>query len=226
MSNTIGTNDISYLQSQVAGTRTEASQNQLDQDAFMQLLIAQMKNQDPTAPIDANEQLVQLAQFSQVEGLDKINAKMDELVSAQSSAQALQASSLVGRTVTVETSSFNYGGGNMSAQVDLPSSTGNLEIQVLDQIGREVDRISMGQESAGTINFNWSGDSTGPRRFVALATEATGDTYAVPVYLNANVNSVSLSGNSTTLNLNSVGPVALADVRAITESTQENNDVN
>lgn len=216
---TINNNSISALQQSLnASSTSEKSQNELDQDAFMQLLIAQMKNQDPTEPVDASEQLVQLAQFTQVESLDKINAQMENLVAAQSSSQALQASGLVGKTVQVETSQFDYAGGEMSGQIQLSNSTGNLVVSVQDSLGREVDQISFGQENAGLIDFTWSGgDSRGPHRFVATATEVNGETYAVPLYLNANVNSVSLADNNTTLNLNGVGPVSLVDVRSITQ---------
>lgn len=217
---TINNSSISALQQSINSTPAEeASQNDLDQDAFMQLLIAQMKNQDPTEPVDASQQLVQLAQFTQVESLDQINLQMQNLVAAQTSSQALQASALVGKTVQVDTSQFDYDGGSVSGTIDLPSSTGNLKISVQDSWGREVDTIEMGQESAGEINFNWSGgDSRGPHRFVATAAEVNGETYAVPLYLNANVNSVSLADNNTTLNVSGVGPVALADVRSITEN--------
>lgn len=220
MSTINNTGSISALQQAVNGTSSDdKSQNDLDQDAFMQLLIAQMKNQDPTEPVDASEQLVQLAQFTQVESLDKINAQMEALVSAQSSTQALQASALVGKTVQVETSQFAYAGGSMSGTVNLPSYTGNLRISVQDSLGREVDAINLGQEAAGNVDFTWSGgDSRGPHRFVATAAEVNGETYGVPLYLNANVNSVSLADNNTTLNLNGVGPVSLADVRSITEN--------
>ena len=220
MTNSINPNNpYAALQASTAKTEETKSQNSLDQDAFMQLLIAQMKNQDPTEPVDASEQLVQLAQFSQVEGLDQLNAQMESLVAAQTSTQALQASSLVGRSVTVNNDSFNYQGGSVGGLVDLPAG-GNVEISVMDAIGQEVDRISLGQQTAGEVAFNWpGGSSSGQHRFVANVTE--GDlSYGATVMLNANVNSVSLNGNTTTLNLNGIGPVSMNDVRAITESNQ------
>lgn len=221
MSTINNNSSISALQQSINSTTTpdDASQNDLDQDAFMQLLIAQMKNQDPTEPVDASQQLVQLAQFTQVESLDKINAQMENLVAAQTSSQALQASALVGKSVQVNTSQFDYQGGAVSGTIDLANTTGNLTISVQDAWGREIDTIEMGQEAAGEIDFSWAGsDSRGPHRFVATAAEVNGETYAVPLYLNANVNSVSLADNNTTLNVSGVGPVALADVRSITEN--------
>jgi flagellar basal-body rod modification protein FlgD len=69
----------------------------LDYNAFLQLLVAQMKNQDPLNPTDPTEQMSQLASFSNVEQSIKLNAKL----AAMTTLTALtQADSLVGRTVT------------------------------------------------------------------------------------------------------------------------------
>jgi len=69
----------------------------IDYDAFLQLLIAQMKNQDPTQPMESAEYIGQLASFSSVEQAINTNAKLDALLAAQSLSQA---GSIIGRTVT------------------------------------------------------------------------------------------------------------------------------
>lgn len=66
----------------------------LNYDNFLQLLIAQMKNQDPTDPMDASEQVAQLATFSQVEQTIQTNTKLDTLLASSS---LTQASSYVGK---------------------------------------------------------------------------------------------------------------------------------
>lgn len=71
----------------------------IDYDAFLQLLIAQLKNQDPTQPMDTAEYIGQLASFSNVEQAINTNAKLDALLAAQSLSQA---GSMIGRTVTSE----------------------------------------------------------------------------------------------------------------------------
>ncbi|PDS76888.1 flagellar hook assembly protein FlgD [Rhizobium sp. L43] len=60
----------------------------LNYDNFLQLLIAQMKNQDPTDPMDASEQVAQLATFSQVEQTIQTNTKLDTLLASSSLTQA------------------------------------------------------------------------------------------------------------------------------------------
>ena len=69
----------------------------LDYDNFLQLLIAQMRNQDPTQPMDATEQIAQLATFSQVEQTIQTNQRLEMLL--QSSALS-EADAVIGRTVT------------------------------------------------------------------------------------------------------------------------------
>lgn len=78
-------------------TRAPGASDTLGYDAFLQLLIAQMKNQDPTEPIDSAQYIAQLATFSGVEQAVKTNAKLDQLMSALALSQA---DGVIGRTLT------------------------------------------------------------------------------------------------------------------------------
>ncbi|MCA6106260.1 flagellar hook assembly protein FlgD [Bradyrhizobium cenepequi] len=72
----------------------------VDYNQFLQLLIAQMKNQDPTNPTDMSQYMSQFAQLSAVEQAIQTNAKLDTLLSSSALAQA---ESLVGRTAAFTT---------------------------------------------------------------------------------------------------------------------------
>jgi flagellar basal-body rod modification protein FlgD len=78
-----------------ATSQTPAAAN-LDYNAFLKLLIAQLKNQDPTQPMDSTQFVSQLATFSQVQEAVSTNAKLDSLLTAQS---LTVADSFIGRTV-------------------------------------------------------------------------------------------------------------------------------
>ncbi|MCU0831066.1 MAG: flagellar hook assembly protein FlgD [Rhizobiaceae bacterium] len=81
-----------------ASARSGASQaNLINYDAFLQLLVAQMKNQDPTEPTESSEYLAQFAAFSNVEQGIQINERLDVLLSQ---GMVMQAGSLVGKTYT------------------------------------------------------------------------------------------------------------------------------
>ena len=78
-------------------TKSDADQASLDYDAFLQLLVAQMQNQDPLNPTDATEQLSQLASFSNVEQGIKMNQKLESMLTVSS---LTQADAVIGRTLT------------------------------------------------------------------------------------------------------------------------------
>lgn len=75
--------------SSASGSPTTAQQKAMvNYDDFLQLLIAQLKNQDPTDPVDPSQQLAQLASFSQVEQSIQTNQKLDALLAGSSLTQA------------------------------------------------------------------------------------------------------------------------------------------
>lgn len=76
---------------------SSTSASTLDYNAFLKLLTAQMKFQDPTKPMDSTEFVAQLANFSNVEQGMKMNTKLDNLLTASALSQA---EGLIGRTVT------------------------------------------------------------------------------------------------------------------------------
>ena len=80
-----------------SGAMTKASQTTVDYDSFLKLLVTQMKNQDPTKPMDSTDYVAQLATFSQVEQSVQMNTKLDSMLQMSLLGQA---SSIIGRTVT------------------------------------------------------------------------------------------------------------------------------
>jgi flagellar basal-body rod modification protein FlgD len=73
------------------------SKTQVDYQSFLKLLVAQMKNQDPTNPMDSTQYMAQLAAFSQVEQSVQMNTKLDQMLQSSTLAQA---DAIIGRTVT------------------------------------------------------------------------------------------------------------------------------
>ena len=78
-------------------TSQQTSKTAVDYQSFLKLLIAEMKNQDPTKPMDSTQYVAQLATFSQVEQSVQTNTKLDQIM--QSSALS-QADALIGRSIT------------------------------------------------------------------------------------------------------------------------------
>jgi len=80
-----------------ANQASQAAAPTVDYQSFLKLLMAEMKNQDPTKPMDSTEYVAQLATFSQVEQSVQMNSKLDQLL--QTSALA-QAGGIIGHTIT------------------------------------------------------------------------------------------------------------------------------
>ena len=95
----MGVEAVSSITSTTAQSNATTASNKaaLDYDTFLQLLIAQMQNQDPTEPMDSSEQIAQLATFSQVEQTIETNKNLEALLQSNSLSQA---SAIIGKTVS------------------------------------------------------------------------------------------------------------------------------
>ena len=80
-----------------AATNSAASKSTVDYESFLRLLVAQLKFQDPTQPMDSTQYMAQLASFSQVEQSVQMNSKLDSLLQFS---QLSQAGNLIGKVVT------------------------------------------------------------------------------------------------------------------------------
>lgn len=87
-------NNLVGTQSQAA---TDSNKATLNYESFLKLLVAQLKNQDPTEPMDATQQMAQLATFSQVEQTIKTNKNLESMLQR---ASLNEASAVIGKTVT------------------------------------------------------------------------------------------------------------------------------
>lgn len=202
-------------------TTASGSGNALDASAFMQLMITQMQNQDPTKPMDNGQLMSELAQISQSTGIQQLQTSFSSLASSLQSYQALQASGLVGRTVLVPSNSaYLSAGGNVSGQITLTSSTPQLTVGIYDQSGQLVRNLSLGTQSSGQVPFSWDGtDNNGaavPAGTYQIKAEAleNGTPTAVTSNVYSTVSSVNLSSSSNgiELNLYGLGTVPLSTV--------------
>ncbi|CAE6929988.1 Flagellar basal-body rod modification protein FlgD [Pseudomonas marincola] len=200
------------------------SGEELGKDQFLNLLVAQLNNQNPLEPQGNGEFIAQLAQFSQVEGIQQLNGSVDSLVSGYQSSQALQASSLVGRKVIVPTDSAVVDTSqSFKASLLLPVSSSNVFVNITDSTGAAVGRINMGAQEAGNVSFIWDGKDSdgnlmppGKYKFEAQASYPDGN-QGLYTMLPANVDSVTLGGSELMLNLAGLGSVALSSVQVIGE---------
>ena len=132
----------------------------LGQEEFFELMLTQLKNQDPFEPLESGEFLSQIAQFSSVQSLGQLNSSFDTLSSSIVSNQALQGAALVGRSVLAPTDVGTLGqSGEVTGAVELESSTTALQIRIQDASGQIVRQIDLGAQPAGLNRFRWGGNT-------------------------------------------------------------------
>jgi flagellar basal-body rod modification protein FlgD len=220
--NDVSTNFINALQNP---TPSASSKNDaLGKDAFLQLLVTQMKNQNPLEPQDNGEFVAQLAQFSSLESMQNLTGTVDNIAGLYQSSQALQASSLVGRSVIVNGGSTTVDTAKgMVGTVVVPSPSTATSVKIYDAQGNEVKTVDLGSQAAGNASFAWDGKNeagevlpAGNYSFVAsgsLEGKATG----LATYLPATVNSVTTGVNGAEMVLNLAGgqSINLSQVKTI-----------
>ena len=115
---------------------TGGKNDEVGQTEFLQLLVTQLKNQDPLNPMENEEFAVQLAQFSQLEQLISINGKIDGESGAGSTGSVDSLASYLGTNVTLNSNqAFVEGGDGGSITFDLPQAADEVRIELLDENG-------------------------------------------------------------------------------------------
>ncbi len=208
---------------QSTGQSNDISSGALQQEAFLELMIAQFQNQDPFKPMENGDFLGQLAQFGTVSGIEDLQQSFSSFADSLYSDQALQASSLIGREVLIpgSTSALGLTGGVRGA-TELPTSTASMVVQIKDASGALVRRLDLGVQDAGLTYFEWDGlNQTGQRMppgayEVEVVAGPDGMREQMPVFMEARVDSVTLGNiGGVLLNLEQLGEIPLADVRRI-----------
>ncbi len=205
---------------------SDGSQGMLTQADFFALLTKELANQDPTKPVDNNEMISQMTAFSTTDGVQQLNESFEGFATSMTSSQALQASSLVGRSVLVEENVFGMSEGEaVKGKLVSDKAASNVNIYVENIAGEIIQTVPVGSVPSGGLTFTWDGQTSkgepaaeGAYRFriVGLvegeATEIEAQTYR-------KVDSVTLAGagGNIMLNLNGGSAMALADVVEVSE---------
>lgn len=218
----VGVNDsLDNTKITSATSTTDKSSADL-QNQFLTLLVAQLKNQDPTNPMDNSQLTTQLAQINTLSGVEKLNTTLGSISGQITSGQSLQSSTLIGHGVMVNGNQVLVGTGQTTPfGVSLASASTATTATISDSGGNVVRTIDLGALTAGVHTFSWDGaltdGSTAPdgKYSVALAA-SNGSSQLVAQPLNyAYVNGVTNASTGATLDLGTMGNATLDDVRQI-----------
>ncbi len=204
----------------------ENENGMLTQADFFALLTKELANQDPTKPVDNNEMISQMTAFSTTDGVSQLNESFNDFATSMTSSQALQASSLVGRSVLVEDNIFGMNEGeSVKGKIVTDTPASNVNIYVENIAGEIIQTVPVGNVSEGGGNFIWNGQTAsgepapaGAYRF-RVAGLVDGQASELQAMTYRKVDSVTLAGanGNILLNLNGGSSMALADVVEVSE---------
>jgi flagellar basal-body rod modification protein FlgD len=128
-----------------------------DLQSFMKLLVTQLQNQDPSAPVDSTQFVTQLAMFAQAEQAVNANTKLDTIVGMVQGQILSNASSFLGRTVVVPSDAVAFDGVTpASFSYTVPADTAAVTVEVQDASGKVVRTVT-GAAAAGDYDDVWDG---------------------------------------------------------------------
>ncbi|MDZ4252355.1 MAG: flagellar hook assembly protein FlgD [Sulfuritalea sp.] len=191
------------------------------QNRFLRLLTTQLKNQDPLNPMDNAQMTSQLAQISTVDGIEKLNATLQKLLSSSVDSEAMQAAALVGHQVMVAGSGLTLGDAGAVGGLELKSAADQVSVTIKDSNGIVMRTLDLGDLDAGMHNFVWDGKTDSGAQAVngsygisILAKRGSEKLEVSPLEL-AGVTSINRSSQGVTLDLGQLGLAKLSDVKQI-----------
>lgn len=208
-----------------ADLTAKGSKDELGQSDFLNLMITQLTNQDPTNPVDNEQFVAQMAQFSTLTGIQELNSSFATLSQTLLQGQTLEAASLVGKEVLTPASSIALSeeGQGVSGAVDLDASANQVTVDIQNASGQLVRSLDLGAQSAGLIDFAWDGlleDGTAaPAGTYSFSINATrnGETEALETLLEGQVKSVSMDSGKggVQLDIQGVGSIGFSSIKRV-----------
>jgi flagellar basal-body rod modification protein FlgD len=187
---------------------------------FLTLLTSQLKNQDPTSPMDSNAFTQQLVMYSQVEQQINTNDSLKTLIGQGTSNAASTTAGYLGKHVSITNGNASLSGGGATWTYNLNKTATSNQLTVTDANGRIV-YSGAGENTAGSHAFNWNGrDNNGNQlndgtyKLTVTASDSTG---------NAVTNSVASAGTVTQIDMTGTNPklvvgtmeIEISDISAI-----------
>ena len=187
---------------------------------FLTLLTTQLKNQDPTSPMDSNAFTQQLVMYSQVEQQINTNDNLKSLISQGTSSAAAMTTGYLGKKVSIVNGNAPLIGGNANWTYNLSGPAVSSQIAITDTNGKTV-YTAAGEMGAGNHSFAWNGKDTngnqlsdGAYKLSVAAINAAGGTINTSVASAATVTQIDMTGEVPRLIIGSM-EIDLADIAAV-----------
>lgn len=212
--------------SQSSSSSSSSSTQTLNEQDFLQMLVTELQNQDPTNPLQSTDLAAQLAQFSSVSELQTLNTNVQNSTNANllmtQSISNTMAATLIGKKIQVDTSQISYDGSNQpTLGFTLPSSASDVKVNIMNSNGTVVRTIDEGAVAAGDKTVTWDGEDsaggtapTGNYTFSVTATDSQGNQITPSLYILGTVQGVQFGSNGASLLVDGT-QVNFSDVKEI-----------
>jgi flagellar basal-body rod modification protein FlgD len=187
---------------------------------FLTLLTTQLKNQDPTSPMDSNAFTQQLVMYSQVEQQIDSNANLKTLISQGTSNAAAVTTGYLGKKVSITNGSASLSGGAANWTYNLATDAGGTQLSITDANGKIV-YTGAGETASGNHSFSWDGKDTngnqladGTYKLAVTASDAAGSAVTSTVASAGTVSQIDLTGATPQLIIGNM-EVGVGDIAAV-----------
>ena len=167
---------------------------------FLNLLMTQLQNQDPSSPMDANSFTSELVEFSSVAQQVSTNTNLTQLLQLTQASDTMQSAAILGKQVTARSGQLSLQNGSASLQFTAPA-TEPVTITVTDANGAAVSTNSV-TAAAGKNTWTWNGVATNGRTMADGAYTVSvnaSDGTALPFNVMGTATGVSTANNNVSL---------------------------
>ena len=211
------------------GSSTKSAAQDI-QDQFLNLLVTQLRNQDPLNPMQNAELTSQLAQISTVEGITNLNNTLLAISGQVDVSQSMNAAAMIGRGVLIPGNELSLGSNATDPTkreatpigIDLQGDADTVNVKVLDKDGNVVRTITLRDQKTGVIDVAWDGKNDGGQdmadgkyTFNVAATDADGNKVTSEALQYGFVNGVAYGTNGLRLQLGMGKQASMLDIRKI-----------
>jgi flagellar basal-body rod modification protein FlgD len=216
---------VNTAQAAQAASPTAKTTNDLgSKDIFLQILVAQMQNQDPLKPQDAAQMSTQLAQFNMVEQQISTNGLLKELLAGSQGQKSdvASAASLIGHQVSAQSNQFSFDGITpQTFTINTAQDASTTTVEVINSAGLVVKTLHSGFLASGINNMSWNGATNsgataapGEYSLKITATDINGQSVASTTQITGQVKAVRLSPDGVFAEIGNT-PVSMANIAKI-----------
>lgn len=183
---------------------SSADTSVLGKEDFLDMLVAQLQNQDPLNPMDGTDFTAQLAQFSSLEQLSNVNDSIESLLLYNNVLCNYESVGLIGKEVTATGSQIVVDGESADIIYNLPEDAREVTIEIYDMAGDHVDTLEYESQSVGlnTVSWDCSDKEKGLYSFSISAKNSAGESLAVQTMLVGIVDGVNFKNSQTYISVN------------------------